>query len=235
MVSFDEHAEDYEDQIGRSIAFANLDHTQVTQRKVEHLLALTARLLGPPCEQRVLDVGCGIGLTDRLLVDEVESLHGIDTSAESVDRAAATNPSARYTPFDGATFPLADESVDLAFAICVLHHVAPPERARFADELRRVVRPGGIVAIFEHNPLNPLTRVAVSRCELDEGVTLSRRRPTRRLLEQAGMRVERRSYIIFTPSPRWSPRADRLLGWCPAGAQYYIAARRPVTRARANS
>jgi SAM-dependent methyltransferase len=226
MVSFDQHADAYRNEVERSIAFAKVDHEQVTERKVEHLLALCERLLGPSREQRLLDVGCGVGLTDSLLTGRVGSLHGIDLSPESVARAAATNPSASYTAFDGSTFPLPDESVDLAFAVCVLHHVPPEARAGFAAELHRVVRPGGIVAVFEHNPLNPLTRVAVNRCELDEGVTLARRGRTQRLLRDAGLRLEEGAYIIFTTSPRWSARADRVLGWCPAGAQYYVAARR---------
>jgi SAM-dependent methyltransferase len=233
MTAFDPHAQAYQQEVERSIAFAKVDHTEVTARKVEHLLALCNALVGPAAGQRVLDVGCGIGLTDSLLVDHVGSLQGIDVSEESVARAAETNPTARYTVFDGSTFPLADGSVDLAFAICVLHHVEPEARAAFAAELRRVVRPGGIVIVFEHNPINPLTRVAVSRCEFDENVTLSRLGRTARLLAGVGLRVERRAYIIFTSSPKWSARADRLLGAVPVGAQYYVAARRPVVPARA--
>jgi SAM-dependent methyltransferase len=226
MVSFDEHAQTYRGSVERSIAFAKVDHMHVTARKVDHLFGLCTRLVGPPREQYLLDVGCGVGVTDSLLVGNVGRLDGIDTSAESVARAAELNPTAHYTSFDGAVFPLADASVDVAFAICVLHHVPPEQRAGFANELRRVVKPGGVVAIFEHNPLNPMTRVAVSRCELDDDAILSGRRRTARLLEGAGLRVEDGAYIIFTRSPRWAPRADRMLGWCPVGAQYYVAARR---------
>lgn len=230
MAAFDRHAESYRTDVAESIAFANVDHRLVTERKVEHLLELCTRLVGPPSAQRVLDVGCGVGVTDGLLVDRVGSLHGIDISPESIAEAAFANPAARYTAFDGTTFPVDDASVDLAFAVCVLHHIPPDERLRFASELRRVVRPGGVVALFEHNPFNPLTRVAVSRCEFDDGVKLARRRPVARLLERAGMIPERGRYIVFTSSPRWSERADRLFGWCPAGAQYYLAARRPLSQ-----
>lgn len=226
------HSDAYRADVEQSIAFAKIDHAHVTQCKAEHILGLCTSLVGPPSQQRVLDVGCGVGLTDAFLVDRVGSLHGIDLSPESVTEAASANPSAQYTAFDGVTFPLEDESVDLAFAVCVLHHVPPEQRDRFAAELRRVVRPGGIVAVFEHNPLNPLTRVAVNRCDLDEGVTLSRRHTTTRLLTRAGLRVERGAYIIFTTSPRWSGRADRALGWCPAGAQYFVAARREPAPSR---
>ena len=227
-VSFDQHANSYEESVEASIAFAKVEHAYATECKARHLLSLCSRLLGRPNELRVLDVGCGIGLTDAHLVEDVGVLHGIDISAESVERAAAVNPSANYAVFDGAAFPLPDQTVDHAFAICVLHHVEPHGRAAFIAELQRVVRPGGIVALFEHNPLNPLTRVAVSRCEFDEGVTLAGRTATARLMTRAGLAVEERGYIIFTTSRRWSARADQMLAWCPAGAQYYLAARRPA-------
>lgn len=228
--SFDAFASTYQAEVDQSIAFAGVDHEDMTARKAEHLIALCSRLLGPADEQRVLDVGCGVGVTDGFLHDRVGSLTGIDVSSESVAMAAAANPSATYRTFDGGAFPLEDETFDLAFAICVLHHVEPRNRARFAAELRRVVRPGGVVAIFEHNPWNPLTQLAVRRCALDDDAVLSRSGPTARLLRDAGLQVERRAYILFTRSARWSARADRGLARCPAGAQYYVAARRPLDR-----
>jgi len=228
--AFDAYAETYRTQVEQSIAFARLDHTDMTARKAEHVLALCARLVGPADRQRMLDVGCGVGLTDGFLADRVGTLTGIDLSGESVAMATAANPSAKYLTFDGGAFPLDDESFDLAFAICVLHHVPPADRLAFAAELRRVVRPGGVVAVFEHNPWNPLTRLAVRRCALDATAVLSRCGPTAELLTAAGLEVERRAYILFTRSARWSARADAALARCPVGAQYYVAARRPVER-----
>jgi SAM-dependent methyltransferase len=131
----------------------------------------------------VLDVGCGIGLTDQLLVDGVGVVHGIGLSAESVARASALNPSARYTAFRRVRFPLDAATVDFAFAIAVLHH-APPQGEHFAREVRRAVKPGGIVAVLEHDPLDPATRFAVRRCELDDPVLVGRRH-TEQLLESA--------------------------------------------------
>ena len=81
----------------------------------------------------------------------------------------AANPTVRYQAYDGKTLPYDDASVDLAFAIRVMHHVAVGDRPQFASELRRVVRPGGLAVIFEHNPYNPLTQHVVRNCEFDEG------------------------------------------------------------------
>ena len=100
---------------------------------------------------------------------------------------------------------------------------SPRARRGSSSELRRVVRPGGIVALFEHNPLNPLTRVAVSRCEFDEGVTLAGRTATARLMTRAGLAVEERGvhHLHDVAAMVGAGRSDAR--WCPAGAQYYLA------------
>jgi SAM-dependent methyltransferase len=226
MVTFNERADTYQNEVEQSIAFAGVSHADITAHKVEHLLRICARLIGPPSKQRILDVGCGVGLTDALLVDRVGELHGIDISPESIERARLANPAVRYTAFDGTVFPLPDASVDAAFAICVLHHVPPEQWIAFAAELRRVVRPSGVAVIFEHNPLNPLTRLAVNRCEFDCDAHLLRRRTTVQLLRSAGLLVEQSSYILFTRRPHRVTRVDDALRWCGLGAQYYVAARR---------
>ena len=68
---------------------------------------------------------------------------------------------------DGTALPFTKEIFDLVLAICVFHHIPPSERPYVMREIHRILRPGGIVAVFEHNPLNPLTRYVVKQCEFD--------------------------------------------------------------------
>ena len=151
-------------------------------------------------------------------------MHGIDTAGEAIKRAASNNPTVQYQSYDGRTLPFADGELDLAFAINVVHHVPPAERAPFASELRRVVRPDGLAVVFEQNPLNPLTRLAVSRCEFDAGVVLLTQRSLSRLLAGTGLDAVEQRYIIFSMSDRPRVRAvERSLGWLPLGAQHYVA------------
>ena len=63
------------------------------------------------------------------------------------------NPHVTYDVYDGMRLPYPDESFDVLFTICVMHHVAVDQRAAFVGEARRVLRPGGIFVIFEHNKL----------------------------------------------------------------------------------
>jgi SAM-dependent methyltransferase len=224
---FDAYADSYGDEVTHSIAFSKQERDFFTRRKADHLLELSKRLLGDPAHLSVVDVGCGVGSTDSHLVGRFKELRGVDTATETIKRAAAHNATVGYQPYDGRALPFEDGIVDLAFAINVIHHVPPVERPAFARELRRIVRPGGLVVVFEQNPLNPLTRFAVSRCEFDEGVVLLTQRSLTRLLVGAGLGVVEQRYIIFSTSDRPRVRAvERSLGWLPFGAQHYVAGRR---------
>jgi SAM-dependent methyltransferase len=224
---FDAYADSYGDEVRHSIAFSKQERDFFTRRKADQLLDLSRRLLGQPAHLSVADIGCGIGSTDAHLAGRFRELHGVDTAPETIKRAAANNPGVLYQSYDGRTLPFPDASVDLAFAINVVHHVAPNERLAFAEELRRIVRPDGLAVVFEQNPLNPLTRFAVGRCEFDKGVVLLSQRLLTSLLAGAGLEAVERRYIIFSTSDRPRVQAiERSLGWLPLGAQHYVAARR---------
>jgi SAM-dependent methyltransferase len=185
------------------------------------------RRVGDPSQLTVLDVGCGVGVTDRYLVDRFAHVVGVDIFQGVLERATAANPLAEYKLYDGLTLPLADRSVDVAFAICVVHHVPPPQWGAFAAEMARVLRPGGIAAIFEHNPFNPLTRLVVSNCVFDEDAVLLRRSTAAGLLTQAGLAPAEDRYIAFLPvGGRAAATIERALYRVPLGAQYYVSATR---------
>ena len=227
MSEFDANADTYADEVQAAISFSGVEADLFTRRKAALLLDATARLLGDPAGLRFLDVGCGVGSTDAHLVDHVGSLEGVDLAAAAIEVARRENPGVSYEAYDGSALPQADASVDVAFAICVAHHVPLAERAHFAAELHRVVRPGGLAFLFEHNPWNPLTRVVVNRCEFDEDAVLLTRRTSHRLLESAGFRQAEARFVIFLPVEQpLVTRLERAIGWLPLGAQHYVAARR---------
>ncbi len=160
----------------QSISFCRPGSRLLRRRKADQPTSSAVASSATPVGLSVLDVGCGIGTTDKFLTPRFGTVHGIDVAAEAVERAAIENPDAHYQTYSGATLPIDSASLDVAFAACVVHHVPPAERTAFVREMSRVTRPGGLVVVFEHNPLNPLTRLAVSRCEFDEGVELVGRR-----------------------------------------------------------
>jgi SAM-dependent methyltransferase len=225
---FDAYKDTYRSEVEKAISFLGGDLPFFTQAKARVLLELADEELGGADAVKALDVGCGPGETDAYLVGELGELHGVDISEGVLEAARERNPGFTYTLYDGERLPFADGEFDLVFAICVVHHVPPARWRDFVTELTRVVRPGGLLALIEHNPLNPLTRLAVARCEFDDDAVLLRRRETERLQRQAGLEPAASRYITFFP---WRSNAlaavERRLGRVPLGAQYVAAARRP--------
>ena len=176
-----------------------------------------------------LDVGCGPGLFAARLSGRVASLHGVDVSEAMVARAREAVVGADFRVSEARRLPYEDGRFDLAFAVCVLHHVPSVDRPSLLGEMRRVTRPGGLVVVFEHNPLNPLTRRVVRSCTLDENVTLLRRKQVEAALGAAGLDVTDSEYLLVSP---WrGPLVERLergLAQIPVGAQYVVAARAAV-------
>ncbi|MEI7591621.1 MAG: class I SAM-dependent methyltransferase [Actinomycetes bacterium] len=227
MTDFDGLAERYRDSVQDSIEFSGQSVEFFSRRKAERVLEITARLLTAPSEMSFLDVGCGVGMTDRFLSGRVGHLVGVDEARLALAAGAGANPSFNYCGGDALALPFPDGCFDVAFTICVLHHVHIEHRAAFLSEMTRVVRPGGLVLVFEHNPWNPGTRVAVSRCEFDVDVSLLARRTVSRLLQAAGLQPIEARDLIFTTSDRaWAGWIETVMAPTPFGAQHYVAARR---------
>jgi hypothetical protein len=85
----------------------------------------------------------------------------------------------------------------------------------------RVVRPGGLICVIEHNPLNPLTRLAVSRCEFDRDAVLLRAGRTLELMSKAGVdKIDSRHFLLLPWDAKPARLIERTLSGVPLGAQY---------------
>jgi SAM-dependent methyltransferase len=101
--------------------------------------------------KRVLDAGCGTGYgLEMLLAYRPESVTGVDLSDEAVtDAGRRLGDQAELVRADVRDLPLEDDSFDIVVCFEVIEHV---ERQRDAlDELKRVVRPGGVLLISSPN------------------------------------------------------------------------------------
>jgi SAM-dependent methyltransferase len=219
----------YREAVEDAIAFSGAGLDLFTRIKADLLIELATReLAGRPEDFAFLDVGCGPGETDSFLAGRIGSLAGVDVVPGMIERARERNPWAEYRDYaEGDPIPHDDASFDVCFAICVLHHVASEQRLGLVGEMKRLCRPGGLIALFEHNPLNPLTRKAVRGCEFDRDAELLGVREAAALLAKSGM-TSRRRYIEFFPrDSRLLRGIESRLGWLPLGAQYVVFARRP--------
>jgi ubiquinone/menaquinone biosynthesis C-methylase UbiE len=223
---FDQHAEAYDRTVNAAIGASGESVEFFARLKAE----LAWSVLAPERPRRVLDFGCGSGLSTRALRAVVGSeieLIGFDPSASSI--AVATSCLPDRTAFVHGTddrLPFDDASFDAAFSACVFHHIPVERREQWGRELRRVLRPGGTFVNFEHNPYNPLTRRVVRGCPLDRGVTLLRPAYARRMIERAGFTASTPRFYFFFPAFLSALRPlERLLRRVPFGAQYFVVAR----------
>jgi ubiquinone/menaquinone biosynthesis C-methylase UbiE len=118
-----------------------------TWRTIENSASYLAPHLVPGA--RVLDVGCGPGTITAEFADRVGdagSVVGIDASAEVVAMASEHHqrPHLTFAVADVYALEAADDEYDIVHAHQVLQHVADPVAA--LREMRRVCRPGGLVA-----------------------------------------------------------------------------------------
>ncbi len=223
-INFDKYKDQYQKEVQDSISFIGQKLDFFIEKKAQLLRSLAQKHVGDPAKLKALDVGCGIGITDQYLTAHFHKVYGVDLAKGLVQKAAQLNPRALYKAYNGRVLPYPDHSMDLTFAICVLHHVPPENWNGFARELVRVTRKGGLVVIMEHNPLNPLTNRAVNHCELDNDAILLRMAKTSRLISRRNIPIVEKRFILFTPfEGRFFGWVDKSLGWLPLGAQYYVA------------
>ena len=220
---FDQHRASYNRTVDDSISFSGLKHDFFMQAKAD-LIERRLRadgFLEPQPRLKCVDIGCGVGTMHPYVSPLFASIDGCDVSAESIERARRENPRINYAAYKAPRLPYDDASFDFATAVCVVHHVPPQDWARLFSEMRRVLRPGGLACVIEHNPLNPATRLAVLRCPFDDDAVLLRSATTHRLMRGAGFGDISTEFFLLLPTV--SPvarRIERLMSSFPIGAQY---------------
>ena len=184
----------------------------------------------------MLDYGCGAGDLMRVLagMGAKASFTGCDVSTGMLAEVARRWPQGlgaapATAAQDGARTPFADGQFDVATISAVLHHVPVAERASVYAELGRVLKPGGRLYVFEHNPRNPLVRYVIARTPIDENaILLDAREVQEGLLNAARYELETDYLMFMPPGLAFLNPIDRALAWLPLGAQYAVAARKPA-------
>lgn len=221
MPEFDKFATDYKEVLDASVALSGESGEYFAQVKARYV----ATIIPKDFNGKLLDYGCGVGTLSnclQVLLPEAH-LNGFDVSAESIttincnlaSRGLFTNDSAKL----GAGY-------NVIILSNVLHHIDPPDRSSTIQELKARLCGDGLLIVFEHNPINPLTRWVVRNSPLDENAILLYRGEVLTLLSSIEMSVLRTSYLLFFPRVLSSMRfLEDYLQWCPLGAQYAVVAR----------
>lgn len=221
---FDKSARDYEALFNPWLKIAGASREYFARSRVNWLSYLLHEQEIAP--KRVMDFGCGTGMSLSLLAEilEAEQVIGLDTSEESL--AVARESVGSLMQLATPTKYLPQQDLDLVFCNGVFHHIPVAERAAVVDYVYRCLRPGGMFALWENNPWNPIHAFVMRHSEIDKNA-IPLPPPESRRLVGLELSVIRTDYLFFSPGYfRWLHPLEKWLSKVPLGAQYQVLARK---------
>lgn len=212
----------------------------------QHHLDWLQRVTGIGAGDRVLDVGCGMGRYSIPLAARGVAVEGIDLSPFLLDRLKDYNTSGREIPthcLDVLDHPREmEDAYDAVVGFFVLHHLH--DLVRCFEAVKRVVKPGGIVAFIEPNAFNILYYVQIAITPTmtwkgDRGMARMRPGVIFPAMRQAGLdRLALHRFGFFPPFAAnrrvgmWlEQRLERVPLWRPLLPAALFSARRPMASA----
>lgn len=137
--SYDRVAADYVARISGELAHKPLD------RQLLDTFAAQVRVLGPAC-----DLGCGPGHVTRYLQERGVTITGFDLSPSMVESARRLNPTIEFSQGDLRALPFADGELGSIVAFYSLIHFPRADVVAALVEMKRVLRPGGLLLLAFH-------------------------------------------------------------------------------------
>lgn len=220
---FDQFAEDYRLVHTENIKISGADSHYFAEMKVKWLTRFEQNK-----PLRILDLGCGDGATAYYFQQHFPSwkTSGIDISSKSIEVAKERKlPNCDFVVYNGETIPYEEGTFDLVFVAGVFHHVDFSHHQRLAAEIYRVMKDNARLYLFEHNPLNPLTRYLVNTCVFDRDAKLLKSTYAFALFKRSNFTAIRKKFIIFFPRKGWLSKLiflEKYLESIPFGGQYVL-------------
>lgn len=225
-IDFDNYAEDYEKILANGLKYFGEDNSYFAEVKIQILLNNLTDSPGT-----ILEYGCGIGRNFPYFIKYFPDtdLYGCDISVKSIEIASKLYPSVNFFKSEKYVDDKYINKFDLVFITNVLHHIIPEKRKKVLDKVRDMLKPNGLLIIFEHNPFNPLTRYVVKKCPFDFDTILLSSRELKKLIKLTGFVKLRSGYIIFFPSFLKIFRLfEKYMTQIPLGGQYYVVSRKSL-------
>lgn len=226
---FDHLANDYAQLLSQAVTLSGEAPDYFAEYKIADLAQyLSSQSFSP---QSILDFGSGVGNSIPFFRKYFKhaTLNNADVSEQSHAVAKKRFPGEEYYFQIVDYIPLPDNSQDLVFSSCVFHHIEPEKHLFWLAEIMRVLKPGGYLAIYEHNPFNPLTQWVVRHSPLDVNAILISPKKMQRQFHASGFVQSFLSYKVFFPKAlAFLRKYEDLLGPIPMGAQYRYVAKKPI-------
>jgi ubiquinone/menaquinone biosynthesis C-methylase UbiE len=213
-------------------------HKYFVKTKAIRLAEIVKELNLDPKKMSIIDVGCGLGEASIWLKRSFRKVLGVDNSKRMVDWAKKNIPGCSFMASNACKIPVKDNTYDCAVFFNVYHHMESKEvMLKSLNEVKRIVRKGGLIFISDLNPKNPVVRNIINTNELDAAVSLGgfnkgrfpttlNMRQCKSIFRRAGLSIAYSEYLLFFPE--WLSflyPLERILRWLPIGGVYFIVAK----------
>jgi len=223
---FDKYSEKYKKLLKGSFPkfFQNIDY--YSEYKVNEVFNHRKKIK----TQTILDFGCGVGLSLKYFSKYFSNLElwGYDNSSLSLKEIENENGSINLTSnLDN----IPRNHFDAIFIANVFHHINETEHEKTLNDLKRFLKPDGLIYIFEHNKLNPVTKIIFSMSDLDKNAKMVPIKKFYELSYKCEMQIVLKKYTLFFPKQlSFLKIFEKLLNWMPLGMQYLIVIKKKASK-----
>jgi SAM-dependent methyltransferase len=215
--NFDEYINSYSTDLQKALGGLGGESAYFARRKVQVLV----KSLRGTTPSVILDYGSGMG---ALIPHLREFFPDAQIWATDVSKLSLEHLQKSY-PYVCVFAPdeMQPSSCDVVVMSCVLHHIPTPSRQDVVGSIKQALKSGGSLCVFEHNPINPVTRKIVSNCIFDEGVELIQKRSLRTLISAIGGFTPQNAgyFLFFPPLLKVIAPLEAILSWLPLGGQHF--------------
>jgi SAM-dependent methyltransferase/ribosomal protein S18 acetylase RimI-like enzyme len=163
--------------------FNELEH-KPRDRELLDPFAAKVKRLGPAC-----DLGSGPGHIARYLHEHGVDIAGIDLSPVMVQTARRLNPGLKFEDGDMRSLTIPDDTLGGIVAFYSLIHFHRADVVAVLEEMKRVLRPGGLLLLSFHVGDNVLHRDELWGVRVSLDFTFFRTEEMKHYLEEAGLEV----------------------------------------------
>ena len=158
---------------------------------------------------------------------QFNQVYGVDLPNKSIDFASSRYPFVNHHIYNDKVLPYPDNKFNIIFVICEMNHLPTENWLNFFREICHTLNPAVIALFFNHNPYNPVSQYVVRNCEIDKDkdAVLFAPKHVKNYLKILVFGINyTRTVLSIPPIKKILSYVDRMPGYAPFGAQYYMNA-----------
>jgi 2-polyprenyl-3-methyl-5-hydroxy-6-metoxy-1,4-benzoquinol methylase len=219
---FDLLSDDYEKTLKKSFPALLEEVSYFTSYKIKLIYDLNKKKKNI----NILDFGCGAGSSLKIIPEyfKFSEFWGYDVSKKFINKIKKQNKKFKLT---SNLKKIPTKKFDLILISNVLHHVDKKNHCKILSYCRKFLNDSGVLYIFEHNPINPLTNYVFKNTPIDKNAEMIHSKKLISNALKAKLKIINLKYTLFFPKQLFFLRfLEKFLSWLPLGAQYLLILRK---------